>query len=175
MIRIALYSYIPRRALRRASFEEQDICRKVLGFKDGRNIYSRWAAREFAGCIAANDLRDVVIICVPASSSCSNVRRWKRFCQELCSLTGAANGFDYVSVSGSRKKVHTTGERELCTNIKRFVAIDSTYFQGKKVLVIDDICTTGQSANAFIGALQAAGATVIGAMFLAKTRSMHRK
>ena len=44
---------------------------------------------------------------------------------------------------------------------------------GKKVLVIDDIYTTGQSSRSFIAAMEAAGADVVLAMFLAKTRQ-HR-
>ena len=39
-----------------------------------------------------------------------------------------------------------------------------------KVLVIDDIYTTGQSSSAFIGAMQAAGADVLGALFLGRTK-----
>ena len=73
-------------------------------------------------------------------------------------------------MSGSRKRAHITGEYELCTNIKHYVHIDADFFRGKRVLVIDDICTTGKSSNAFIGLVQATGADVIGAMFLGRTR-----
>ena len=61
-------------------------------------------------------------------------------------------------------------EYELCTNIKHYVHIDDDFFRGKKVLVIDDIYTTGQSSSAFIGAMQAAGADVLGALFLGRTK-----
>ena len=71
---------------------------------------------------------------------------------------------------GNRKRAHITGEYELCTNIKHYVRIDADYFRGKNVLVIDDIYTTGQSSRAFIGAMQAAGADVRMALFLAKTK-----
>jgi hypoxanthine-guanine phosphoribosyltransferase len=54
-------------------------------------------------------------------------------------------------------------------NIKQFVHVDTEYFRGKKVLVIDDIYTTGQSSSAFIREMEDAGASVIGALFLAKT------
>ena len=82
----------------------------------------------------------------------------------------AVNGFDHVQVSGSRKRAHITREYELHTDIKRFVHIDAEYFCGKRVLVIDDIYTTGQSTRAFIGALKAVGADVVGALFLTKTK-----
>ncbi len=170
MLKYALFEYIPKRFLHRASFEQQDVSRMILGFKDGRNVYSRWAARLFAKALAATDMSEVVIVCIPASTTAAHVRRWKRFSSELCRLTGAVNGFDRVQVSGSRKRAHVTGDYELCTNIKHYVHIDADWFRGKKVLVIDDIYTTGQSSSAFIDAMQAVGADVLGALFLGRTR-----
>lgn len=173
MMKAAIFEYIPKRFLKRATFEQKDTNRMILEFKDGRNVYSRWAARHFAQALAMTDLHDVVIVCIPASTQCAHVRRWKRFTQELCKRTGAINGFDYVQVRGSRKRAHITGDYELATNIKHYVHIDAEYFNNKKVLVIDDIYTTGQSSRSFIAAMEAAGADVVLAMFLAKTRQ-HR-
>ena len=170
MMKAAIFEYIPKRYLERATFLQKDTNRMILGFKDGRNVYSLWAARLFAQSLALIDLHDVAIVCVPASTTYAHVRRWKRFSQELCRLTGAINGFDYVHVFGNRKPAHITGEYELATNIKHLVNIDADYFRGKKVLVIDDIYTTGRSSDAFISALEATGAHVRMAMFLAKTK-----
>lgn len=170
MMKYALYQYIPFSQLRRASFEERDLCRQILGFKDGRNVYSRWAARQIASALSLMDLTDVVIVCVPASTPSANVRRWKRFSQLLCKQTGAEDGFSRIRVSGCRKRAHVTGEYELATNIKHYVHIDGDYLQGRKVVVIDDIWSTGRSSAAFIGALEGVGARVILAVFLAKTR-----
>lgn len=170
MMKFALYSYIPQRFQRRATFEEQDICRMIIGFKDGRNVYTRWAARQFSKALAAMDLTDTVIVCIPASTKYAHVRRWKRFSQLLCKQTGAVDGFCHIEVCAGRKRAHITGEYELATNIKHLVNIDADYFRGKNVLVIDDIYTTGRSSNAFISAIEATGAHVQMAMFLAKTR-----
>lgn len=170
MVQFALFDYIPKRKLRRASFEQQDTSRMILGFKDGRNVYTRWAAHEVYRALQLMDLTDTVLVCIPASTTYSHVRRWKRFSQLVCRQTGMQNGFDRVQVSGSRKRAHVTGEYELCTNIKHYVHIDNDFFRGKKVLVIDDIYTTGQSSRAFIGLMQAAGADVRMTLFLAKTK-----
>ena len=170
MLCYALFPYVPKRFLCVASFEEIALHYMILGFKDGRNVYSRWAARQFAGALAATDMKDVVIVCIPASTTAAHVRRWKRFSSELCRLTGAVNGFDRVQVSGSRKRAHLTGDYELATNIKHYVHIDNDFFRGKRVLVIDDIYTTGQSSAAFIDAMQAVGADVLGALFLGRTK-----
>lgn len=170
MMKFALYSYIPQRFQRRATFEEQDICRMIIGFKDGRNVYTRWAARQFSRALAAMDLTDTVIVCIPASTKYAHIRRWKRFSQLLCQQTGAIDGFSHIEVCAGRKRAHITGEYELATNIKHLVNIDADYFRGKNVLVIDDIYTTGRSSDAFISAIEATGAHVRMAMFLAKTR-----
>lgn len=173
-MQFALFDYIPKRYLRRASFEQQDISRMIIGFKDGRNVYTRWAAHEVCRALRLTDLTDTVLVCIPASTKCSHVRRWKRFSQLVCRQAGMLNGFDRIEISGSRKRAHVTGDYELCTNIKHYVHIDANFFRGKKVLVIDDIFTTGQSSRAFIGAMQAVGADVRMALFLAKTKQFCR-
>ena len=170
MMKFAIHSYLPRRYQGRASFEEQDICRRILAFKDGRNVYSRWAAHQFATALSAVHMSDAAIVCIPASTQCSNVRRWKLFSKVLCQLTGAQNGFDHIEVRGRRKRAHVTGVYELATDIEQYVHIDEDYFRDRKVVVIDDIYTTGQSSRAFIEAMEQAGATVVMAGFLAKTR-----
>ena len=174
MMKFAIYDYLPQRLLPRATFEEMDTCRMILGFKDGRNVYSKWAAYQFANALHAVNLSDVAIVCIPASSKHAHVRRWKRFSQILCNLTGAQNGFDYVEIIGSRKRVHKTKDYELATNIKHCIHIDADFFKSRKVLVIDDIYTTGRSSDAFIGAMKAAGADVVMAAFLAKTKQFRR-
>lgn len=171
MFKYALYDYVPQRWVHRFPVEQQVVDLMILGFKDGRNVYTRWAARQFAMTLSLLDMTDTVIVCVPASTPYSHTRRWKRFLDLLCRRTGAENGFCYVAVTGSRKRAHLTGDYELCTNIKRCVNIDAERLRGRKVLVIDDIYTTGQSSASFIGALEAAGANVVMAMFLAKTKA----
>lgn len=173
MMSFALFPYVPKRFLCVASFEEIALHYMILGFKDGRNVHTRWAARQFAQALTAINLSDVVVVCIPASTQWSHVRRWRRFSQMLCRLTGAVDGFDRIQVSGSRKRAHITGEHELATNIKHYVHIDADWFRGRKVLVIDDIYTTGRSSQAFIGAIEAAGATVVMSMFLAKTKRFY--
>lgn len=80
------------------------------------------------------------------------------------------NGFDHIEVRGRRKRAHVTGVYELATDIEQYVHIDEDYFRDRKVVVIDDIYTTGHSSRAFIEAMEQAGATVVMAGFLAKTR-----
>ena len=167
MLKYALYDYIPRRRQSRASFEQQETCRRILDFKDGRTYAKQWAAEEIARALAAAELTEVVIVCVPASCQRTYVRRYKKFSQMLCASCGAADGFNCIEVIGHRKKAHRGAPRDerLVQNV-----VISNSLRGRKVLVIDDIYTTGTTSSAFIQELTGAGATVCGAVFLGKTR-----
>ncbi len=82
----------------------------------------------------------------------------------------AINGFEHIQVIGKREKVHISKKHGQKSNVQ----IDTDYFNGKRVLLIDDICTTCATANAFIEQLQAAGADVRMTLFLAKTKTYRR-
>ncbi len=72
-----------------------------------------------------------------------------------------------ISVTGTRGRLHIDGRSEgLLQNIRYADCIS-----GKRVIVIDDICTTGTTADYFIDSLKRAGAHVCMALFLAKTKS----
>lgn len=167
MLKYALFEYIPRRCAEYAPFELQDTCRKILDFKHGRKYAARWAAEEVGRALAAAKLQDVVFICTPASCQRTYIRRCRTFSRMLCSSCGMADGFNYIEVIGNRKKAHKGAARD--ASLVQNVVISSD-LRGKKVLLFDDIYTTGATSRAFIDRLQAAGAEVCGAVFLAKTR-----
>ncbi|MBR2290797.1 MAG: phosphoribosyltransferase [Prevotella sp.] len=169
MIKFALYDYLPKRYMGKASFEEMDLNRRILDFKDGRNYAKRWAAHQMAYCLQSVDLHDVIVICLPASCQHTYTRRYKRFMKELCERCHAVNGFGMVRIHGSREKRHLSRERCHISPLSN-ATIDAG-IKGHKVLVVDDICTTCSSANDFIDGLRAAGAEVVLTMFLAKTRA----
>ncbi len=89
---------------------------------------------------------------------------------DVCAMCNAINGFEHIQVIGKREKVHISKKHGQKSNVQ----IDTDYFNGKRVLLIDDICTTCATANAFIEQLQAAGADVRMTLFLAKTKTYRR-
>ncbi len=167
MIKYALFQYVPQRF--RMSIEQYLLNRMILDFKDGRSYASRWAAKQMAYCLHRIDLSNVTIVCIPSSCHYTYVRRYKRFMKDLCERLHAVNGFDLVKVNAYREKKHLSNDRCYISCMQNAVISDSV--RGQKVLVIDDICTTCASANEFIRCLQDAGAEVVMAMFLAKTKS----
>ena len=169
--------------MRRADFDTQDTMRHILDFKAGRKYATKWAADLVARTLAPMDLTNTIIVCIPASCEQTNKRRYKRFSATVCAkckairsalgtLCSSKNGFEHIQVIGKREKVHISRrhDKQTASNVQ----IDTDYFNGKRVLLIDDICTTCATANAFIEQMQKAGADVRMTLFLAKTKSYRR-
>ena len=171
MLKTALYDYFPQRLLHRASFEEYDICNKILAFKDGRNFAKKWAAEVVTQSLSLTNMKDTVFMCVPASCQYAHTRRYKKLSYMVCKKLHAVNGFDYIHIIGKRTKTHISKTHTLAENIDLYLEIDESKLAGKNVVVIDDITTSCKTANAFIERLQRAGANVRMALFLAKTKS----
>jgi predicted amidophosphoribosyltransferase len=174
MLRYALYDYIPQRYLRRATFEQIDLDRRILDFKNGRGYAIRWAAREMARTLSLMDLHDTIIVCIPACCKRTNNIRFKNFSEILSERLGTVNGFGHIIVNGHRQKVHISHVHELADGVKECYHIDEDFFRGKNVLVVDDITTTGKTANAFVKRMESIGANVRMAIFLAKTHNFNR-
>ena len=170
MLKYALLDYVPQRYMRKANFETQETDRHILDFKQGYGYATKWASRLVGKALSSMDLKDTIIVCIPASCKRTNDRRYKNFSASVCAMCGAINGFEHVQVVGKREKVHISHKHQQEDNVK----IDADFFQGRRVIVVDDICTTCHTANAFIERMQAAGADVRLALFLAKTKNYRR-
>lgn len=142
----------------------------VFDFKDGR-AYEEVAQRtatamtERYGASCAN----IVFSPVPASSNEKNEIRYKAFCQRVCELSGAINGYDYVSVSGERLTIHEHRKTEKEVRKINVVEFDPAFFNGKSVVVFDDVITKGLSYAVYANQLESLGANVLGGVFLART------
>lgn len=73
MFKYALFDYVPQRYLRRASFDTLENDRFILDFKSGRRYATDKASRLIGKALSLMDLKDTVIVCIPASS-CSGKR-----------------------------------------------------------------------------------------------------
>lgn len=161
--------YYPAR-IRNVGEKEISDRQLVFDFKDGR-AYEEVAQRtatamtERYGASCAN----IVFSPVPASSSEKNEIRYKAFCQRVCELTGAINGYDYVSVSGERLTIHEHRKAEKEVRKVNVIEFDSAFFNGKSVVVFDDVITKGLSYAVYANQLESLGANVLGGVFLART------
>lgn len=151
---------------------EQEIADRqlVYDFKDGK-AYEGVAQRTAAYILQQYGAmcRDIVFSPVPASSNEKNELRYKAFCQRVCELTGAVNGYDHVRVSGERLTIHDNRKTEKEVRKVCVVDFDEKWFTDKQVLVFDDVITKGISYAVYANQLENLGANVLGGVFLART------
>lgn len=142
----------------------------VFDFKDGRAYeeVARLTAADMTERYGAS-CGDIVFSPVPASTGKKNEIRYKAFCQRVCELTGAINGYDHVTVSGERLTVHKNRKSEKEVRKVNVIEFDSAFFSGKSVLVFDDVITKGLSYAIYANQLESLGANVLGGVFLART------
>lgn len=88
--------YFPKR-IRNVGEKEISDRQMVYDFKDGRSF------EAVAQMTAANmqeqygeSCKNIVFVQVPASTSSKNELRYKVFCERVCELTGAINGYEHV-------------------------------------------------------------------------------
>ena len=93
----------------------------------------------------------------------------KAFCQRVCELTGAINGYDHVKVCGERLSIHEHRKTEKEIRKVSILEFDEKWFDGKRVLVYDDVITRGMSYALYACQLESFGANVLGGIFLART------
>ena len=173
MIQYALMDYVPQRYLRKAKFETLMDDSFVWNFKDGKSWAIKKAAKMVSEALSARNMKDVVFMCVPAACQRTYIRRCQKFSEIVCEKSGATNGFSYVNVFGRRAKLHNSRLHAVAEETES-VFIDAKAIKGKKVVLFDDVVTTGKTCTAFKEKLESMGATVILAIFLGKTKSYRR-
>ena len=115
-------------------------------------------------------LKYLTLVCIPASSKEKNDSRYKEFSERLCQETGIENAFPFVEVISEKMPKREGGEEGVVN-----YSFDDSFFGGKKVILLDDIITKGNSmriAKAMLGKL---GAKVICGLAVGKTRHERRE
>ena len=79
------------------------------------------------------------------------------------------NGFDYTHVTVSREARHNGGEEGVVN-----YTFDDSFFNGKRVILLDDIITKGNSMRIAKAKLEKLGAQVICGLSVGKTRHERR-
>ena len=115
-------------------------------------------------------LKYLTLVCIPASTQEKNDARYKEFSERLCRETGMENGFEHIQVTGARVAKHDGGEYD---NVN--YSFDVSFFNGKRVILLDDIITKGNSMRIAKAILQKQGAKVICGLAVGKTRHERRE
>lgn len=166
----AIYNYLPTR--KTANEMQWKVRRFVWRFKDGDHTAAMFAAETVAKNIIKQygaDAKNMTFVCVPASSGEANRKRYKEFSAKVCEMTGMTDGFSAVTVSGEKLAIHEQRKGEKKFFSTHTVEIRKKAVQACQVLLFDDIITKGMSYAQFAASLEAAGAAVVGGIFLART------
>lgn len=161
------YDYLPTKY--EASKKEWSIRKLIWDFKDGKRtskvakLVAQQLRKQFGGMCDT-----ITLVCLPASSPEANAIRYEQFAQEVCEMTGAVNGYKAITISGARLAIHETKCGKSLTTA-HFVEFDRDFFNGKRVIIFDDVITRGFSYARFACELEYFGAEVLGGYFLGRT------
>lgn len=162
-----LYEYLKTTAPREADEYEWNIRHLIWAFKNDPNKQDR----QYSYRAALNEivpkyekklrdtfgslLSDMTLVCLPASSSEKNSRRWQEFSRKVCSDLSMWNAYDYIHIEQEAVPKHLGGDG------KAVLSFNQSFFNGKYVILCDDIKTTGSSLQRMKHKLESMGATVI--------------
>ncbi|MCE8725412.1 ribonucleotide-diphosphate reductase subunit alpha [Phocaeicola vulgatus] len=145
----------------------------VWGFKDADREITLKVARMTASYLLnefGDRVKNIVFVCIPASTYEQNENRYRFFCEQVCSLAGVVNGFSHIRLLADRPSVHENRKKKTHADFSdQSVKFDEDFFKEKDVLIYDDVVTTGTSYAELADRLEFFGANVLGGLFLGKT------
>lgn len=155
------FNYVSRK---NRTSEDEFARQFVLSFKQGTLEDAVWAAQIVSLFLRSRRLvgKKYTFVCVPASSEEKHDMRYSLFMSEVCRLTKKNNGYGLVNVCSTRKPVHKGGQR----GVKNYTIDES--IAGRKVVLFDDVYTTGNSWTTFAASLESLGANVVQGIFIAE-------
>lgn len=167
------YEYNSKRFDRSAKAEQ--VRNFIFAFKDGKKWATDYAADMVAKSFSqtyGDKAGDFVLVCAPAANSKKYTKRFSRFASKVSQGAKVQNGNDHLFIYGERTAKHNS-VNHVSESFGYRVALDREYFKGKKVIIFDDVITSGATAQEFASLLAECGAEVMGAMFLARTKRMY--
>ena len=171
MKKINFYEYLPQRF---AATSEQivKVRNLIYKFKSGRKEAANFAADLIVRLMwnrYGHKCNEYTIVCVPASSNAEYRHRFSYFSHVVACRCQQENAMKHIQILGKREALHRTANHVVQDNSNYHVVFDKEFFAGRKVIIFDDLVTTGATAENFASLLQDAGAEVKGALFIAKS------
>lgn len=164
----ARYTYIPTSV--KADGRAWGIRKKVWRFKDGDQATAADVAQWVVNTLDEKmpDLENCTFVCIPASTEQKTQARYEQFAKDVCKATGMTNAYKHIKVEGERLALH---EHKVCKTISRVQVLkfNRNFFNGRKVIIFDDVITRGASFATMASYLEEMGAQVVDGIFLAAT------
>lgn len=116
--------------------------------------------KTFKECVS-----ELTLVCIGASTRAINKDRYEVFSDRLCKKLNMINAYSHIRVVRDRVAKREGGELR-----KGDIEFDKTFFEGKRILLFDDVFTSGLTMARYAVTLVSFGATVIGGITIAKTK-----
>ena len=158
-------NYYPSRYKRLLDEEQRGFCRTLYAFKEGENH----GIDFFKACMAALpvDTTSCHIMFMPCSNWIKYGQRFKRLDWYITThRKGLTSGLYDVDVHSERESLHECkgSERILERNYNITGGI-----KGKRIIIVDDVFTSGQSLTDYKEEIERCGGEVVAAIFYGKT------
>lgn len=158
--------YFPQRYENWLCDDQSEFVQKVYDFKEGRDPCRNCFSQAFRVLSVTGD---VTAMFMPCSTSRRYHRRFSGIAAFLESGGYARSGLDLICITEDRESRHTSERRSGVDTANYMMAMG---LRGKRVVIVDDLLTSGDSLLEYAHNLERVGAIVTGAVFLARTFRM---
>ncbi|MBP5375201.1 MAG: phosphoribosyltransferase [Bacteroidaceae bacterium] len=161
------YYYYPQRHTD-ITKENENIRNLIYRFKDGKvdaiKTVANYTVQKLTKTFGIYKLHELTFVCMPEASGQIDPVPWEEeFPYIVCESTDMQNGGKNIDVVKKKTPKHLGG------NESAEYAVKEDFFQGKDVVLFDDIVTTGKTIHQSIEFLESNGANVLCIMSLANT------
>lgn len=166
------YYYVANRDLESEKLFDKccyDIRNEIFNFKSG-NFSQLYSVIKDQIVRSFDDPSRLTFLCIPASTKVDNDKRYRLFSEKLCSELKMENANLHIKIIKEKEKSHLGAQRPRYDDGPYYKLDDLKFFEGKNILLFDDVVTTGQSMKKFIEVLEVKyGGKVICCMSIAET------
>lgn len=161
-----LHDYYPVSRNQKLTPEQKKADNLVFRFKEG--ACPALAAKLFSLAISRmpffDGLAEPVLIPVPASTREKHRQRFASFCNRLSERLTIDDGYRAIRIEQDREEQKGTQQRDISG-----LVFDPEYIEGRDVLLIDDVLTTGLSFTLIKRELERLGTNSVTGLFLGRT------
>lgn len=163
------YYYYPTRFIDVSSTSDE-ARRMIWNFKDGisQSKVIDLIKSKITSTFSSSDICNFTFVCIPASTISDNICRYKNFSEKVCSTLNMRNAFDYINITKEKTPAHLSPTH---TATPAEYSFNTSFFNGAKVILFDDVVTRGHSMQFFKETLESLGATIICAISIGRTYS----
>lgn len=161
------FDYYPKNRFPSVTAQQEADRRAVWNFKDGSHTYGLNRLADFLdGNFTKEEMKNVVVCVIPASTQYKNDIRYKTMCAKIAEKFPVINGYNYITINTDRSDSRIQKSSDTVWNLSF-----SSSVRGKTVVLFDDITTRGTSFIQVANKLKEAGASNVHGFFLGKTLS----